>query len=49
MKKTYEKPVLMKAAVLTKVTALDTCPSGYVFADQNGSAACEPEGGDPPR
>jgi len=45
MKKTYEKPALARAAVLSKVAAIMDCQSGYVFlgGSENGSGECVPE------
>jgi len=40
MKKAYEKPALLKTAVLSKVTAIETCASGYTWVDGDNGAGC---------
>lgn len=43
MKRTYEKPALVKAAVLLKIAALDACPTGYVYEALAQGHECVPE------
>ena len=45
MQKTYAKPQLTRAGVISRITAVDSCPSGSVFVlgSENGSGSCVDE------